>query len=176
MSTLGSLTTSAFPPRLSPLEQSYLNATTSSTPSTFQSLPTDLPMELFLISELANPHSRMKKQRRWQERIEYKDDLRTAMLRDALKASQASANPRKRAVVRRETIFRWKARVEKEEEERKRAAWVKRGGLEDVARNEKRKAKKASRKDRQLRDVVLVGGQKNQFIPPASPSVNAARV
>lgn len=186
MSTLGRhLTPTSFPPRPSSLsssstttpsplaagseiERTYLRATLS--PSTYAALPTSLPIELFLIRELANPHSRAKKQARWQDRMAYEDGLKTTMMRTEM----ADLQGRKRASARREAVFRWAARVEGERKERAREAWVNRGGLEDLARVRRQQEKREKRKDRKMREIQVGLGERNQVVPKSVPATAAA--
>lgn len=163
MAELGALEPTSFPPSSNSIERSYLRA--SLDPTLWAQLPSDLPVELFLVRELANPHSRAKKQARWQARLQAEDESRTEMIHEEMKDLRG----RKRAVARREAIFRWKARVEGEKKERAVEAWVKRGGPENEARNEKQSEKRAARKERKLRELVLPSGIKNQVLPRASP-------
>jgi len=162
MVELGALEATSFPPSSNDVERAYLRA--SLDPALWAQLPSDLPVEVFLIRELANPHSRAKKQARWQERLAAEDALRTEIIHEEMK----DLSGRKRAVARREAIFRWKARVEGEKKQRTQAAWVKRGGPEDQARNEKQSEKRAARKERKLRELVLPSGVQNQVIPRPS--------
>lgn len=162
MVELGALEPTSFPPSNNDIERGYLRA--SLNPTLWEQLPTDLPIEVFLVREIANPHSRAKKQERWQARLAAEDVLRTEMVREEMKDLKG----RKRAVARREAIFRWKARVEGERKERAHIAWVKRGGPEDQARNESQREKRAARQQRKLRELVLPSGSKNQVLPRPS--------
>jgi hypothetical protein len=164
MSELGHLSPTDFPPPKSSLERTYLDAITD--PAAWKALPDDIPAELFAVSEIANPHSRMKKQRRWQARLELEEALRTRMVREEMQELRG----RKRAVARREAIFRWKGRVGEEKSERVQAAWLKRGGLEQQEKNTAQLERKAKRKERRLREVVLPVGERNQFIPQTTES------
>lgn len=155
----GALEPISYPPDSHHVERDYLRA--SLDPTLWANLPANLPMEVFLIRELANPHSRAKKQARWQARLAAEGQLRIQMTREEVKDLRG----RKRAVARREAIFRWKARIEGEKKQRARAAWIKRGGLEDQARNERRKVKRAATKERKLREVVLPSKARNQLAP-----------
>lgn len=161
MSSLSTLVPTSFPPPSHNIEKSYLRSTLS--PSSWSALPHSIPMEVFLVRELANPHSRAKKQARWQDRQIAEEDLKTRMIREA--EVEAAADGKKRAVARREAVFRWKARVEAMEEDRKHEAWVKRGGEENEARNARQREKRAKRKERNLRELVLKDGVRNQVIP-----------
>ena len=112
ISHLSEVQPTSFPPNPHHVEQAYLRA--SLDPSLWAKLPSDFPMEVFLIRELANPHSRSKKQSRWQARLAAENQLRMQMLREEVKDLRG----RKRSVARREAIFRWKSRLE---------TWRKRG-------------------------------------------------
>jgi hypothetical protein len=95
----------SFPPDLHHVEHNYLRA--SLDPTLWAKLPDDPPMEVFLIRELANPHSRSKQQARWQTQLADGKDLRMQVLRAEFK----DLHGKKRSVARREAIFRWNAHL-----------------------------------------------------------------
>ncbi|KAF8307300.1 hypothetical protein DL93DRAFT_2088125 [Clavulina sp. PMI_390] len=134
----------------------------------------DLDTELetvFLVRELANPNSRMKKQSRWRANLEREDRLQQQMLSSAMNLPENQG--RRKAVVRREIIFRWQARLEKEKSEKARLAWVKRGGEDEMERKIVRKARKEERKERQLRELTLEKGIQGQIVPKEAQVVHA---
>jgi hypothetical protein len=152
--TVHPLTKQVLPPDVSPLsvdfEHVYIRSLLN--PDRYTDDPS-LPVERYLFEELSNPHSRAKKQKRWQERARARLELRDQMIRDEM----ANLRGRKRAVARREAIFRWNARVEAEEKERKFQRYVKRGGLENEKKKLKQRHERSARKARRLRNVVFEG-------------------
>src|SRR6266436_10404476 len=140
------------------VEKTYIGALMS---DDLSKLDPSLPIETCLHEELSNPHSRAKKQKRWQSRRQTQEEERTRMIREEM----ANLHGRKRAVARREAIFRWKAKTEREDKDRRHQRWVRRGGLEMAAKRSHRKAKKRERRLRRLRNLVLEVGTKNQVVP-----------
>ena len=140
------------------IEETYIRALLS---NDLSKLDPSLPMETYLYEELSNPHSRAKKQKRWQARRHAQEEERTRMIREEM----ANLHGRQRAVARREAIFRWRAKMKREDKERGHQRWVQRGGLQRATRRSHQKTKKQERRLRRLRSLVLQVGTKNQVVP-----------
>lgn len=119
-----------------------------------------LPMEHFLEIELANPHSRAKKQKRWQQRLASLDKMRT----DMIKAEVADLDGRSRREARAEGEWKFRERVAKMEKAQWMRQMFQRGIPQKVGRRRARKARKAERRLQKLRETVLVA-EGNQVIP-----------
>lgn len=152
---LGRLQLVSFPPNSHHIEDNYLRASLNG--ALWAKLPGDPPMEVFLIRELANPHSRSKKQARWHARLAGEKDLCVQSLRAEFKGKQ-------RSLAHREAIFRWNARLDGEKTQRSHDAWTRRGGLERQVRNKRQRIKRAASKDRKLREIALPLKARNQFV------------
>ena len=155
MTDLGGLQLTSFPPNSHRVERDYLHA--SLDPNLWAKLPADLPVEVFLIRELANPYSRAKIQSRWQARLAANRDLCRQMLRDEVKDLRG----RKRSVARCEAIFRWKVHLEGRKKVTN-GVWA---GCLGQARDERQRTKQAVSKERRLEEVVLPFRARNQIIP-----------
>jgi len=124
-----------------------------------------VPMEYYLSAELSNPHSRAKKQARWKERIEAREQMKT----DVVKAELDNLDGRTRGEARREGLWKFEERAKEEDKARKHERWVQRGGEVEVARKKKRKEKKQVRKQTRLREMIL-SDAKNQVLPESMRS------
>ncbi|KDQ14100.1 hypothetical protein BOTBODRAFT_159628 [Botryobasidium botryosum FD-172 SS1] len=124
-----------------------------------------VPMEYYLSAELSNPHSRAKKQARWKERIEAREQLKV----DTVKAELDNLDGRTRAEARREGLWKFEELAKEEDKARKHERWVQRGGEVSMARNKKRKEKKQARKQTRLREMIL-SDAKNQVLPESMRS------
>lgn len=126
------------------------------------------PMEIYLHRELTNPHSRAKKQARWQAKRKYRRQL----LEQMMKAEIKTLNGRTRRVARAEAVWKWRNRLleeHREELEKKRAA---RGEIARMNRRNIMKSRKADRIERKLLGFQLKPAA-NQVIPGAQPSATA---
>jgi hypothetical protein len=116
-------------------------------------------MEVAIERELANPHSRAKKQARWQERAARKKKL----LEEFEQAELRRLNGRTKREAKMEAFWKWREFVAKEEVENK----VRKKPKDKVARLERkrrRKARKLEKQRQRLKEMVLPAG-KNQFVP-----------
>jgi len=121
-----------------------------------------LPMEHFLAIELSNPHSRTKKQRRWQERLKGLVQLR----KDVLTSELNSLDGRTRRDARAEAEYRFRVQIERAQKAEGMRRRILRGELAKVARRKIRKARKEARRIRNLRETKL-HREDNQVLPGA---------
>ncbi|OCH93582.1 hypothetical protein OBBRIDRAFT_771313 [Obba rivulosa] len=142
-----------------PSEQLYI-----STLRTPQAVAYDAaqPFEVHVSKELTNPHSRAKKQARWQAYQEYRRRLLAQMVAEEMRDLQG----RTRAVARADATYKWKARLEEERKAEVLRRWRNRGGEADLLRTKERKARKARRENERLKNLVLEDAP-NQVIPRA---------
>lgn len=118
------------------------------------------PVEPFLHKELANPHSRAKKLKRFKE---YK--IRTKMmLKEMLAHELKHANGRKPHEARVEAMFKWRTILKTEREERKKMRWKRRADMANLERKVTMKARKEEQQRRRLTEMVLEE-RPNQVIP-----------
>ena len=143
--------------RAPPSEQAYIDYLSSSISSSFD--PAD-PVEVNLVKEVSNPHSRAKKQRRWQERQHREKSL----LEEYVKAELKDLQGRTRREARAEATFKWRQRVETDRRAEVKRRWQLRGQEAKLLRKRTRAAKKEARRNQKLADLVLEQGT-NQVIP-----------
>lgn len=148
---------SEVPARTPPSEQAYIDYLSSPTSSSFN--PAD-PMEVNLVKEVSNPHSRAKKQRRWQER----QRLEKALLEEYVKAELKDLQGRTRREARTEATFKWKQRIEADRKAELQRRWQLRGQEAKLLRKRARAAKKEAKRSQKLADMVLEQGP-NQVLP-----------
>jgi hypothetical protein len=118
------------------------------------------PIEVNLVKEVSNPHSRAKKQRRWQERQRHEK----ALLEEYIKAELKDLQGRTRREARAEATFKWKQRIEADRKAELKRRWQLRGQEAKLLRKRARAAKKEAKRNQKLADLVLEQGQ-NQVIP-----------
>lgn len=145
------------PARGQPSEQTYIDYLTSPASSSLD--PAD-PLEVNLVKEVSNPHSRAKKQRRWQERQHREKALLEEYVRVELKDLQG----RTRREARAEATFKWKQRIEADRKAELKRRWQLRGQEAKLLRKRVRAAKKEARRSQKLTDLVLEQ-RTNQVIP-----------
>ncbi|EJD54149.1 hypothetical protein AURDEDRAFT_141991 [Auricularia subglabra TFB-10046 SS5] len=144
---------------LSPsVEDAYLESLKE--PETYDA---SLPVEHFLSAELANPHSRAKKQKRWQEKQASYKQLHANMLAEQL----ASLDGRTRADARAEANWRFRERLIQDKKDDRLRRAISRGALARIEQKKIRRAKKEARRIRRLRETVLVE-EENQVVPGTS--------
>lgn len=118
------------------------------------------PVEPFLHKELSNPHSKAKKLKRFKE---YK--VRTKMLLKQMLAHELrKLDGRKPQEARAEALFKWRAQLKTEREERKKMRWKHKAEMANLERKAARKARKELQQRRRLTEMVLEEGH-NQVIP-----------
>jgi hypothetical protein len=140
-----------------PSEQAYIDHLSSPTSSLFN--PAD-PVEVNLVREVSNPHSRAKKQRRWQERQRHEKDL----LEEYVKVELKDLQGRTRREARAEAAFKWRQRIEADRKAELKRRWQLRGQEAKLLRKRVRAVKKEAKRNQKLADLVLEQGQ-NQVIP-----------
>ena len=118
------------------------------------------PVELHLQKELSNPHSRAKKQARWQAALVHRRELLTQYMRHELKDLKG----RTRREARAEAVWKWRERLAGDEREEKKRRWIHRGGEAALLRRRARRARKERKQDERLRNLVLEEAP-NQAIP-----------
>ncbi|TFK56131.1 hypothetical protein OE88DRAFT_1804899 [Heliocybe sulcata] len=121
------------------------------------------PLEVHVQQELSPDHSRAKRQKRWQELNESKQQL----LREYIKDETTSAKMRRHKTVKEArawAVFRWREKVEELRKEERKRRWINRGALAELQRKRARKAKKAVRQEKRLRELSLAMAD-NQIIP-----------
>lgn len=140
-----------------PSEQAYIDYLSSPTSSSFD--PAD-PVEVNLVKEVSNPHSRANKQKRWQER----QRREKALLEEFVKAELKNLQGRTRRDARAEATFKWKQKIEADRKAELRKRWQLRGQEAKLLRKRARAAKKEVKRNQKLADLVLEQGP-NQVIP-----------
>jgi hypothetical protein len=118
------------------------------------------PIELHLQKELSNPHSRAKKQARWQAALARRRELLTQYVRGELRDLKG----RTRREARAEAVWKWRERLAADLQEEKKRRWIHRGGEAALLRRRVRQARKGRKRDERLRDLVLEEAP-NQVIP-----------
>lgn len=131
-----------------------------------------IPMEQYLARELSNPHSRAKKQERWQQAREDRDRLRVQFMK-AAKAARFTGDSATtvglgltKTQAAREGAFLFEAHVRATEKARREERAALRGADEKLARKQARKARKAAKKEKALRELTLEPAP-NQVLPRA---------
>lgn len=118
-------------------------------------------MEVRVYKELANPHSRAKRQRRWQQQQEEEKEL----LEKFIKAEEAKARfSGSKKEARTFAVYKWRQKLHEDRKKEMKRRWVKRGGEVKLERKEKRKEKKERRRSQALAQLVLEEAP-NQVVP-----------
>ena len=121
------------------------------------------PMELYLLKELSNPHSRAKKQARWQVVLARRRELLAEYVQRELKDLKG----RTRREARAEAVWKWRERLAADLREEKKRRWIHRGGEAALVRQKARKARKGRKREERLRNLELKE-EPNQIIPSES--------
>lgn len=124
---------------------------------------TSAPMEVHLTKELSNPHSRAKKQARWQAAMKRKSTLFKKFIAQELR----NINGRSIRDARAEAAFKYRQKLEEERKSEKKRRWLTKDRLTKMERKSKRKARKAEKQKEKLSQLVLRDAP-NQFIPGKS--------
>jgi hypothetical protein len=109
------------------------------------------PIELHLQKELSNPHSRAKKQARWQAALATQRELLAQYVQRELKDLKG----RTRREARAEAVWKWRERLAADKREEKKRRWIHRGGEAALLRRRARQARKERKRDERLRNLVL---------------------
>jgi hypothetical protein len=123
------------------------------------------PMELHLQKELSNPHSRAKKQARWQAAFVRQRELLARYVREELKDLKG----RTRREARAEAVWKWRERLAADRRAEKKRRWIHRGGEAALLKRRARGARKERKLDERLRNLVL-NQAPNQVIPADAPT------
>lgn len=150
---LPSRTTSPIPK--APSEHEYIKALKTRT-----EIDASLPIEVHVRKELVNPHSRAKKQARWQAHQVYKRSIQTAMVQ----AEYKELKGRTRREARAEALWKWRQRLADERKQEMMRRWRLRGAEAKLKMKRMRKGKKRDRIHQKLRQLVLEPSS-NQVIP-----------
>jgi hypothetical protein len=140
-----------------PLEHDYIRSLFNP-----QAVPYDCsrPMELAVHRELCNPHSRAKKQARWQAR----DVQNKKLLDEYVQAELRALNGRTRREARIEAAFKWRMFLAEQARENKVKKNKSRYREARLERKRKRKARKMEKQVQRLKELALPEGR-NQFVP-----------
>ena len=143
-----------------PSEQEYINSLVDPERTFFSA---SAPIEVHLQKELSNPHSRAKKQARWQAfRVHQK-----ALLQEYIDAEYANLDGRTKQVARADATWRWQQRLLKDRRTELARRWRNRGGEARLQRKRQRKLRKLEKREEKLRTLVLAEA-KNQVLPRAA--------
>lgn len=123
-------------------------------------LAPDVPLEVLVHKELANPHSRAKKQARWQAHQRHK----RVLLDECVQKEYADLRGRTRREARAEATWKWKQKLIEERKAEVKRRWKNRGEEAALAAKQVRKARKEERIQKKLRNLVLQAAP-NQVIP-----------
>ncbi|KIJ70469.1 hypothetical protein HYDPIDRAFT_77176 [Hydnomerulius pinastri MD-312] len=119
-----------------------------------------MPVEFHLAKELANPHSRAKKQARWQATQSRKKELLTKFLERELMDLRGRSAREARA----EGAFKWRQKMEEERKAEKKRRWFTAERMAKIEFKVKRKQRKAEKQKEKLSQLVLRVAS-NQVIP-----------
>ena len=140
-----------------PTAQEYITSLRRSEEAT---IAPSAPVEVHLAAELSNPHSRAKKQARWQAANARKKQL----LEETIAAEYANLNGRTKSVARAEATFKWQQQLETERRAELVRRWRNRGAEARLERRRARKVRKLAKRDAKLRTLVLEEAP-NQVLP-----------
>lgn len=121
----------------------------------------DAPLEVYLEKELSNPHSRAKKQKRWQFRRANEKHVFNERVAEEVKIS--SGRPERE--IRAEVAHRLRQELKEHQHEEKKMRWKNRIGDITAMRKARKKVKKEERHRRKLTQLVLEDDDPNQVIP-----------
>jgi len=149
-------------------ESAYINSLFNPSPIPFDE---SQPVEVHVVKELSNPHSRAKKQARWQQFQRYKINLREEIVSNELR-NLKGRNTREATA---EAMYKWRQTIEDEKKARRKARWMTKERVAKMERHRKSKQKKARRQSERLQDLVL-GDAPNQVVPKlkgTSPAITS---
>ncbi|CAE6527332.1 unnamed protein product [Rhizoctonia solani] len=137
-----------------------------------------VPMEQYLARELSNPHSRAKKQERWQQAKEEEDRLRVRFMKAAKEARKTGDSvatlglnlTKKQAA--KEGLFLFETHIREAEKARRVERAEQRGAVAKLERKKIRKARKEKKREEALRNLVLDKAE-NQVLPPTQAQPTA---
>ncbi|KAK2466418.1 hypothetical protein APHAL10511_002060 [Amanita phalloides] len=117
-------------------------------------------VEMFLTKELANPHSRAKKLKRWKEH----QFRKRALLKEYIEKEVTTLKGRSVREAKAEAAFKWREYLNAEKEAARKMRWKKRGAEANLDRKRERKARKELKQRQRLTQLVL-REEANQVIP-----------
>ena len=141
-------------------ESAYIKALFSPQPRSFDE---SKPMEYHVSKELSNPHSRAKKQARWQTAKVRKTEL----LKKFVERELVNLNGRPARIARAEGVFKFRQKIEEERKSEKKRRWLTAERMAKMERKAKRKQRKAHKQKDKLTQLVLKDAA-NQVIPAES--------
>lgn len=150
----------ADPQPKAPSEHEYITAARNPTAASYDP---SAPAEVLVARELANPHSRAKKQARWQAYQDHKRSLLQKFVKEELK----NLDGRTRREARAEATWKWRRALVEERRAEVKRRWQNRGAEDRLMRKKARKERKAEKRKERLRNLVLEDGP-NQFVPGAA--------
>ena len=142
---------------MAPSEHEYITAAWNPATTSYDS---SAPVEVLVSRELANPHSRAKKQARWQAYQNHKRSLLDKFVKEELK----NLDGRTRREAQAEATWKWRRALVEERRAEVKRRWQNRGAEDRLMRKKARKERKAEKRKERLRNLVLEDGP-NQFIP-----------
>ena len=123
-----------------------------------------LPLEFLLADELANPHSRAIKQKRWQEGMAQRKADRRRLI--ALQLKKGGSKPDAIAIAN----YKFKVLVKQQEKAKRRKRWIQSGGQQQLIAKQQKKARKARALLNKMSKLTLEPSP-NQFIPPSTSPI-----
>jgi hypothetical protein len=126
----------------------------------YKTFPAQPALEQYLFKELANPHSRAKKLKRWQEFQAQKKALLKEMIAEELK----NLDGRTTGEAKAEATLRWRLKLDEDKKALRKVRWQRRGGEARLERKARRKARKAEKQRAKLTALTLTEAP-NQVIP-----------
>ncbi|THH33723.1 hypothetical protein EUX98_g436 [Antrodiella citrinella] len=138
-----------------PSAHAYIKALSSRSSTAY-----DAPVEVLVHKELANPHSRAKKQARWQAYQLYKRSL----LQQYVRKECENLRGRTRRDARAEATWKWKQKLIEERKTEVKRRWRNRGQEEALSSKQVRKVRKEERIQKKLQNLVLEVAP-NQLVP-----------
>ena len=148
---------SAVAPQVDGAENDYIQSVLDPEKRTYDA---GAPIELHLQKELSNPHSRAKRQARWQAALARRREVLAQYVRKELKDLKG----RTRREARAEAVWKWRERLAADLRDEKKRRWVHRGGEAAALRQKTRRARKERKRDERLRRLELKD-EPNQIVP-----------
>jgi hypothetical protein len=141
-----------------PTEDEYL--TTLYNPHRENKIGDSPPIESFLFRELANPHSRAKKNTRWKTF----QSIKRARLAEITSEELNYLNGRTQKEAKAEAAFRWRQQMDEEKAAQKKRRWMHKAAEVKMEKQQKRRARKEA-KQRQRLTALALEEEPNQVIP-----------
>jgi hypothetical protein len=123
-----------------------------------------LPLEFLVADELANPHSRAIKQKRWQEAMEQRKADRHRLI--ALQMKKGGSKADAIAIAN----YKFRELVKQQEQTKRKKRWIQSGGQQKLIAKQQKKARKARALLNKMSKLTLEPSP-NQHIPPP-PSIS----